>query len=260
MCINQFLLCKNLISYKDIMSAKNYAFSINMVFSHERMCHGKESLSNPGIPSPTIFFNINFKKEIFQDSYYDNNQGEAGRIFESFIADTILIKVLKDNLCFGKFFDYKYFSGDFKEINEEAFKVLSSTQFYRIYKLIKVIICLLGIYFHFYIFYSLNQVFEINMIFYVIIYMLTLIIIIIISYKFYNNKKIINMNIFNYDLFGMKYREKKKLIFPDDYPLKSNSLFGRIFDFFNLRKKNIRRILRKYTLKKYVRYDENMNY
>ena len=239
---------------------KNYAFSITMVFSHERMCHGKESLSNPGIPSPTIFFNINFKKEIFQDSYYDKNQGEAGRIFESFIADTILIKVLKDNLCFGKFFDYKYFIGDFKEINEEAFKVLSSTQFYRIYKLIKVIICLSGIYFHFYIFYSLNQDFEINMIFYVIIYMLTLIIIIIISYKFYNNKKIINMNIFNYDLFGMKYREKKKLIFPDDYPLKSNSLFGRIFDFFNLRKKNIRRILRKYTLKKYVRYDENMNY
>ena len=260
MCVNQFVLCKDIFSCSNAISSKNYAFGINMVFSHERMCHGKESLCNPGIPSPNIYFNINFKRVIFNmhDSFYNKDEGEAGRIFESFIADQYLIKVLKDKLCFGKFLDYNYFIGDFKDIKKEAFDVLSTTYFYKVNKIIKFIICFLGILFHFYIFYLLKKIFEIERIFNIILYISTFLILAIISYKFYNNKTIININIFNYDIIDKKYEEKegkKILIFPDDYPVNSNSLFGRLFDCLNCRKNKIRRKLAKYALNEYEKYD-----
>lgn len=260
MCINQFVLCKNIFSYSDITVARNYAFGISMIFSHERMCHGKESLCNPGIPSPTIYFNINFKRDIFSlyDSFYSQNEGEAGRIFETFIADQYLIKVLKDKFSFGEFLEYKYFTGDFQDITKKAFEVLSTTYLYKVNKIIKFIICFMGILFAFYFFYLLNINFEIAPILNIILYISTLIILGISSYKFYNNKKIININIFNYDITGKNYEKKegkKILIFPDDYPVKSNSFLGRFFDFLNFRKNIIRRKLEKYALNKYEKFD-----
>ena len=264
MCLNQFALCKDIFSHSDIISAKNYAFGISMIFSHERMCHSKEILYNPGIPSPSIYFNVNFKRDVFNmnDSFNNKNEVETGRIFESFIADQYLIKVLKDKFCFGKFLDYNYFIGDFKDIKNEAFKVLSTTYLYKINKIIKCIICFIGIIFHFYFLDLLNIIFEISRNFNFILYISTFIILVIGGYKFYNNKKIINLNIFNCYIIGKKHQEKegkKILIFPDDYPVRSNSFFGRFFDFFDFRKKIIRRKLEKYTLNEYIKYDNYKN-
>ena len=89
--------------------AKNYAFSVNMVFSHERMCHGKETLIKKEISSRIIYFNKNFERDVFNlhESFYNRNEGETGRIFETFIAEQILIKIMKDNFCFGELMPLK---------------------------------------------------------------------------------------------------------------------------------------------------------
>ena len=154
--------------------------------------------------------------------------------------------------------EYKYFTGDFQDIKKKAFEVLSTTYLYKVNKIIKFIICLMGILFHFYWFYLLKINFEIDPIINIILYISTFIILGISGYKFYNNKKIININIFNYDIIGKNYGKKegkKILIFPDDYPVKSNSFFGRFFDFLNFRKNIIRRKLEKYALNNYEKFD-----
>ena len=257
MCINQFILCKNIFSYPDVNMAKNYAFSVNMVFSHERMCHGKETINNPRIPS-IIYFNKNFERDVFNlhESFYNRNEGETGRIFETFIAEQILIKIMKDNFCFGNFLEYNYFIGDFHEIYNKAFEIFSQSYFYKAYKIIKIFICFVGIFFNFYIIYLINNIFEINITTNVLIYTLSLIFLILFSYKFYTNKKIINLNIFNYDANNNKKGKKEKIIYPDDYPVKPASLLGKFFDIFNFRNNKIRKILKPYTLKKYQKFDE----
>ena len=102
----------NGVSVIEVNKKKVYAFSLNTVFSNERMSCGKEKLCNRGINSPCIYFNIDFKKNYIYSSYL--NTGKEGKILENFIGHPILIKALKVNKNFGNYLDYKYFIGDFR--------------------------------------------------------------------------------------------------------------------------------------------------
>ena len=73
---------------------KGLFFSLNMIFSHEKMGHGKEIMSNPEIESPIIFFNKNLERDYIL-KYEENYVEKSERIFENFISSKILIKVMK---------------------------------------------------------------------------------------------------------------------------------------------------------------------
>ena len=225
MAINQFLICPNIFSYSDYTSSTNFAFSISLIFSLERMCHGKENLCNPGIDSPTLYFNINFKKDNIGllESYKNINKGEAGRIFETFIAEPILINIMKNNLCFGKYLNYKYFIGDFKEIKEAAFKIFSGTYYYKSILVGKIIICILCILSYIIFFYLLTINCDINLFLFYIISILTFIILVAFIYKFNNNETFLKLNMFNYNTKDKDEQKEEKFIYPDDYPIQSNS-------------------------------------
>jgi len=246
MTLNQYLLCKGVSLITDNTSKKNYAFKINMAFSHERMCHGKENLCNPGIESPVIYFNIKFQRDILYSESNNKNVGEAGRIFETFIGNPTLLKIMKENLLFGKYLDYHYFIGDFKEIKDEAFKIFRTTKYYNnlknrkvkiyffIFLITFIISCL------FWKFYGLNLVL-------ILLYSLS---IIILSYKYYNIEDFIDIHspCDNFDRLegNNKDEDEPKFIFPDDYPMESDTFLGRNFPFLEFRKNKIRKKLQKY--------------
>ena len=74
---------------------------MNIHFSHERLEHAKECSCNPQRISPNICFNINFQRESIYTDQGDLKIGESGRLFESFIANKILIKTMKEVRKFG---------------------------------------------------------------------------------------------------------------------------------------------------------------
>ena len=141
--INQYTLYKDIYIIKE-EAKKDYAFSLNMVISHERMCQGKEGscLCIQGINSPCIFFNNDFKRDYIFSSY-SSNEGEAGRVLEKFVGPQLLVKVLKENKIYGKFLDYKYFIGDFKELKNEVLKTIENDHFYMKVKNIKFFILII---------------------------------------------------------------------------------------------------------------------
>lgn len=250
MTINQYLLCKGVSIITDNTSKKNYAFKINMVFSHERMCHGKENLCNPGIESPIIYFNIKFQRDIIYSESNNKNVGEAGRMFETFIANPILIKIMKENLLFGKFLDYQYFVGNFNEIKDEALKIFRTTKYYNNLKNRKVKTYLFVFLINFIIFYLIWKFYGLNLVL-ILLYSLN---IIILSYKYYNI--FYNIEDFidtqtpsdNFDRLGGKKEDEDepKFIFPDDYPMESESFLGRNFPFLEFRKNIIRKKFQKF--------------
>ncbi len=249
MVINQYLLCKNVSTdYDDIEDSKNIAFSINMVFSHERMCHGKHCLCNPSIISPSIYFNIQFKKDYISSySKYNENEGESGRMFETFIAPKFLIKFMKERKSFGYFLEYKYFIRDFGEIKNGAMKVFKRTYFYKNYKRKKFIMIIFSAIIISTIFYYFKNYYDINK--YIILYIL---LILLISYKYYSYENFKNLDIDNYDKVSKEYIDDIKVIFPDDYPYESETFLGRYLTFLECRKNRIRRRLKKYLFEKYV--------
>ena len=93
--INQYLLCQNIDNIITIEEKRDYAFSINLVFSHERMGHGKENHSNPEIETPCIYFNKDFQKDYIYKDQYNYNSGESGRMFENFISSKCLVRLMK---------------------------------------------------------------------------------------------------------------------------------------------------------------------
>ena len=250
--VNEFYLCKNISFYKTLNKKKDCAFSINMVFSHERMSHGKEDLNDQGIDSPCIFFNIDFKKDYVYSSYSNRSEGEFGRMFERFIAHQLLISIMKRNKCFGQFLDHKFFIGDFREIKEEAMKIMKNDYIYKgiksqgliriifkssIYILIISILYFDKSYLNIYAKYS----FILFLSFLFIIYFIK-------DYRIYKNP--LNYNEIYFDIINEKKNEKDEeerfLIFPDDYPFESDTFLGRHFPFLEFRKNKIRKKLSKY--------------
>ncbi len=247
--INQYLLCNDVHSITDSNKKKDYAFSISIIFSHERMGHAKECFCNPQIDSPNICFNKNFQRTAIYTEQGDLKIGESGRLFESFVSNKILIKTMKKVKQFGKFLEYKYFIDDFKEINNEAIKKFKETKDYSDVKcdIIKFLINVVMLY-NALIFFLYCKDFLIinNYTIIIIVIFLTLIVIILIIQSFREYKEP-----YKYDhLFDYIDEEKEeiKYIYPDDYPMESESFFGRYFPLIQIRKNKIRKKLRKYLI------------
>ena len=253
--INQYLLCDDIYLYDDLKRQKDYAFSINLVFSHERMGHAKEDLNNPANESPYIFFNKDFQKDfIFKEKtkYY---VGESGRMFESFISNRCLIKFMKEEKKFGEFLDIKYFIKDFSEINAKAILEFKKTNLYlkaqnkmKFYLSFEILLFLvISIYF-------LIRLIGMEMTLTNLLIVLTL----LLSLYFFIGfiKK-------NYDKYSEPYKydelfndtdiindnkgKEKRLIYPDDYPFESETFMGRYFPFLQFKEKKIRRRFDKYS-------------
>ena len=260
--INQYNLCKDVDIISDNNKKRDYAFALNMVFSHERMCHGKEGLCNQETNSPCIYFNLDFKKDYIYSTYSKVIEGEAGRVLENFIAHPILIKSLKVNKKYGNYLDYKYFIGDFREIKEEAMKNIKNDSLYKEVKNKKlksikinssIFILIFSILF--YIKYYLNKNLAILLLLLISIYFLILILKDYIGYNdpFKDNDTyydIINQTSGNND----DEKDGKVLIYPDDYPFESDTFFGRYFPFIQFEKNKIRKKLKKYTSSKNGNY------
>ena len=253
--INQYLLCDDIYLYDDLKRQKDYAFSINLVFSHERMGHAKEDLNNPANESPYIFFNKDFQKDfIFKEKtkYY---VGESGRMFESFISNRCLIKFMKEEKKFGEFLDIKYFIKDFSEINAKAILEFKKTNLYlkaqnkmKFYLSFEILLFLvISIYF-------LIRLIGMEM----TLTNLLIVLILLLSLYFFIGfiKK-------NYDKYSEPYKydelfndtdiindnkgKEKRLIYPDDYPFESETFMGRYFPFLQFKEKKIRRRFDKYS-------------
>ena len=231
-----------------LMKKKNYAFSMNVIFSHERIGHGKECLCNPQTNSPNICFDKNFQRTTIYTDQGNLKIGESGRLFESFVSNKILIKTMKNVKKFGKYLDYKYFIGDFKEINKEAIIRFKETKDYSDVKfelteflIIVVILYIIIVLFLFHIgLLSVNN--------YKIIYIsLTLIVIIIIIQTFKQYKEPYKYDHL-FDYIDKDKDDKIKYIYPDDYPMESESFLGRHFPFLQIRKNKIRQKMRKYLM------------
>ena len=252
--INQYKLHEHLFELKE-ESNEDYAFSINMVFSQERIGHAKETIINPLIESPYIYFNKDFHKDYILEENISYKVGESGRILESFISSKILIKLMKLKKCFGNYLNYRYFIGDFREINNQAILEFKKTEHYNWIRC-KMAFFLLG--------------------------KIVVLLIILIKMRFLINllnmeKSIINMMILlllpiifyfisrwikeSYDKYSEPYKyeiydsigidddeddEENNLIYPDDYPFASESFLGMYFPFLQFRENKIRRKLRKY--------------
>ena len=252
--INQYVLCKNINSATSIEEKKDYSFSLNMIFSHERMGHGKEITSNPEIESPIIFFNKNFEKDYIL-KYEENYAGESGRIFENFISGEILIKVMKKIKKFGKFLNYKYFIKDNEEINKQAILLFQETDICSQVKCKTKIIILKKLIFFIYILvlllcFKLNVM---NLSFNKIIILFLIILLLALSkLMFKDYQKLKEPYKFNDELYDINHnkneKDEDKLIYPDDYPMKRENFLEAIFPCFQYRKNKIRRKLKKYML------------
>ena len=250
MVINEYNLF-NGVSAIEANKKKDYAFSLNIVFSQERMSHGKENSCNQGIDSPCIYFNIDFKKDYIYSSY--SNVGEAGKVFENFIAHPILIKALKVNKNLGNFLNYKYFIGDFKEIKNEVMKKIKNNIIYKTVQknilkriLTESSIFILIISSLFYFSFHLNHIFIISISVILSILYLKLL---LKNYMAYNDP--FKDNNTYYDIINENNnnngKESQILIYPDDYPFESDTFLGKYFPFLEFEKNKIREKLKKYT-------------
>lgn len=253
--INQYTLCRKMLFSSKIDYKMNYAFSISLVFSHERMGHAKEVLCNPGIPSPNLYFNKNFEKD-YVVSEYSKPHGESGRMLESFIPDKALIKFMKTSKCFGKFLNSYYFIGDTNEIQAEALKVFQTSKFYKKYKNKKLLLCILVIIIYAVIYiicYAIKKNLYNNQIF-IILYTFIFAILIASCYKYYNNENLKNLNTNKLDDIDSDYIDEEQLIYPDDYPFESDTFLGRYFPWLEFENNRIRRKLAKYVDNKIMIY------
>ena len=248
--INQYLLYNDINSITNYDEKKDYAFSMNMIFGHERIGHGKEGLCNPGRKAPNICFNKNFQRWSIYTEQGNLKIGESGKLFESFISKPILIETMKNVKKFGKFLDYKYFIGDFKEINEEAIKRFKETEYYYKAKIeiIKFSIVIIIIYLFIVLLLYDKVLSNIkNYIIIIIIIIITLIVIILFIKSFKEYKEP-----YKYDhLFDKIHEDKEeniKYIYPDDYPMESETFIGRNFPFLQINKNQIRKKLKKYVI------------
>ena len=254
--INQYLLCSEVAYILEDNKNRDLAFAINMVFLHERMCHGKENLCNQGIDSPCIYFNLVFKKDYVYSTYSEDIEGEAGRVLENFIAHPIVIKSLKENKKYGKFLDYRYFIGDFREIQEEAMKTIKKESSYkeiqnkklkRIIIKLSILILLSSIFI--YKKYYVNRILSILLL--IIIALVYLLTSIIKDYIIYNDP-FKDKDVY-YDVINENNDNKKDnriLIYPDDYPFESDTFLGRYCPLLEFKKNKIRKELKKYTSSK----------
>lgn len=258
--INQNKLCKNLYDFKD-ESNEDYAFSINMVFGHERMGHAKEAIVNPLIESPYIYFNKDFHKDYILKENISYKVGESGRMLESFISSKTLVKFMKLNKCFGNYLNYKYFIGDFSEINNQAIIEFKKTELYNwirckmaffiLFKILVVLIILIIMRFVLNFFKMEKSI--INLI----------ILLLLLSMAFYFASRWIKKSYekysepYNYEIYDSidlannddtddEEKPENMLIYPDDYPFASESFLGMYFPFLQFKENKIRRKLRKY--------------
>jgi len=252
--INQYVLCEDLISATSKEEKKDYSFSINMIFSHERMSHGKEITSNPEIESPTIFFNKNFEKDYILKSK-EEYVGESGKMLESFISTEILIRVMKEIKKFGKFLNYKYFIKNNEEINKHAILLFQETDICGQVKSKTKIIILIKLIFSIFIFVLLLCfMFNIMKLSFNKIIILLLIIILLTFLKliFIDYQKFLEPYKFKDELYDIKNNKneqnKYKLIYPDDYTMRKETFLEIIFPCLQYRKNEIRRKLKKYVL------------
>ena len=250
--INKYLLYENINLNKKPTNKKDFSFAINMSFFKERMSQGKESLINQIKDSPNIFFNINFKKEYINSSYLDKNENISGRIFEKYIGHQLLLNAMKRDKCFGKFLDYKYFIGDFKEIKEEAKKLIKNDFFYegiKFYSFVRIIIELSIYTLIFSLLYFDKSYLNFNFKFSLIIFISLIFIIYFINdLRIYINPLNDNEILYNiiYEKKIKNDKEEKILIFPDHYPLISETFLDKIFPFLDYRKKKLREKFSKY--------------
>ena len=253
--INQYLLCKDMNPYDGLRTKKNYAFSINLVFSHERMGHAKEDFNNPANESPYIFFNKDFQKDfIFKEKskYY---MGESGRMFESFISNKCLIKFMKEEKIFGEFFDTKYFIGDFSQINAKAILEFKKTNLYlkAQNKLIFYLIFQIGLFSIILIYFLIRLIgMEMTHINLIIIFILLILLCLFIgfirtNYNKYSEPYKYDELFYNTDIANDDKEREKRLIYPDDYPFESESFMGRYFPFLQFKENKIRRKFDKYS-------------
>ena len=255
--INQYVLCNDINQATTTDEKNNYSFSINMVFSHERIGHGKEIMYNPGIKSPNIFFNKNFEKDYIVSDYNSEKIGESGRMFESFISSEILIRIMKVIKKFGKFLDFKYFIKDNKEINEKAISLFKETNLYsyikrkiKIHILIYLLLLLSALILYMCIIFDIIKIsFSITIIILLNTFILILLILIFKDYKKlkepYKYKYENKLFDFNKKISG---KDEPRLIFPDDYPLERGTLTELIFPCFQTKKNEIKKKLLKYVI------------
>jgi hypothetical protein len=245
--INQYLLYNEINSISSYDEKKDYAFSMNIIFSHERLGHAKENSCNPQINSPNICFNINFQRTTIYSDDGNKKIGESGILLESFISNKILIKTLKEVKKFGKYLDYNYFIGDFKEINEEAINRFKETKdYFEVkYEITQFIVGIIIIYLSFVSLLYTKELLSIN-IYQFIIIILTLILLLLIIHSFKEYKEP-----YKYDhLFDIidEGKEQIRYIFPDDYPMESESFLGRHFPFLQIKKNKIRKKMQNYLM------------
>ena len=251
--INQYRLCDDMYLLRNLEQKKDYAFSINLVFSHERMGHAKEDYCNPLTQSPNIFFNKDFQKDYIFSDYKGYRVGESGRMFESFISSRCLIKFMKTEKKFGKFLEYKYFIGDFKEINEQAILEFKKTNSfldarvkYKKYLVLEIIIS-------FFIFLViLIKLFDMKISLNNLSTLSILLILLLLFFRLmyeHNNRYSEPYkfdDIYDTDLIDEKEGNENKLIYPDDYPFESETFLGRHFPFLQFKENKIRAKLKKY--------------
>ena len=252
--INQYNLCKDIFSIQELNKKKDYAFSLNMVFSHERMCHGKEGLvlSIQGINSPCIFFNNDFKRDYICSSY-SNNEGEAGRVLEKFVAHPLLIIALKENKIYGKFLNYKYFIKDFNEIKKEVLKTIKDDYFYKKvknkkYYILKIEVSIYVLIFSLLLYLGRDYINHIFKVLLLVLISFGFLISIKKNYKIYRNP--LEDNEIYYDIIKENInndeKENRLLIYPDHYPMLSDTFIERYFPCLEYKKNKIRKKLSKY--------------
>ena len=253
--INHYLLCKDATTFYGLNTKKNYAFSINLVFSHERMGHAKEDLNNSANESPYTFFNKDFQKDYIFKEKTKYFVGESGRMFESFISNKCLIKFMKEEKIFGEYLETKYFISDFKEINEKAISEKKKTDRYMraqykiIFYLSFEILLFSGILIYFLIRFGGFKIAHTNLI---IVFILLLTLYLFISFIKKNYNKYLEP--YKYDeLFNDTYiandneGREARLIYPDDYPFESETFMGRYFSFLQFKENKIRRKFERYS-------------
>jgi hypothetical protein len=216
---------------------------MNIIFNHERLGHA----CNPQINSPNICFNIKFQRTTIYSDEGNKKIDESGILLESFISNKILIKTLKDVKKFGKYLDYNYFIGDFKEINEEAINRFKETKdYFEVkYEITQFIVGIIIIYLSFVSLLYTKELLSIN-IYQFIIIILTLILLLLIIHSFKEYKEP-----YKYDhLFDIidEGKEQIRYIFPDDYPIESESFLGRHFPFLQIKKNKIRKKMQNYLM------------
>ena len=257
--INQYVLCKDIGNIITIEEKKNYAFSISLVFSHERMGHGKENNSNPEFETPCIYFNKDFQKDYIYNNQYNYKSGESGRMFENFISSKCLVRLMKKKKQFGKFLDSKFFIGDFKDINDKAISEFKKTDAYYWAKCKMELILFLEAFcflvFSLYLLFRINTMeisLNIGLIILILFSVVIYIFIRLINKDYRKCKEPYNYNeLFYYpDTINSDGDEdlENRLIYPDDYPFESETFLGRYFPFLQFKENKIRRKLRQYLM------------